>query len=218
MSALVFYLDFISPYSYLAWTQIDRIARARGHDVEHVPVVLAAMLDAFGTIGPAEVPTKRAYAYLDVHRKAALLGVPLRLPPRHPFAPLHALRAATSFEDRRERAQAVDALFRAAWATGAGVDSDALVIEALDAAGLDGVAAVARGATPELKTTLHRATSDAIASGVFGVPTIRVGEEGFWGLDSLPSLEAYLDGRDPITAAIREALRAVPVGVERKRK
>ena len=157
MSALAFYLDFISPYSYLAWTQVDRVARARGRDVDQVPVLFGAMLDAFGTIGPAEVPTKREYVYLDVHRKAALLGVPLRLPPRHPFAPLFALRAATSFEDRGERAKAVDALFRAAWATGAG-------------------------------------------------------------LDSLPSLEAFLDGRDVITAELRAAVRAVPVGIERKRK
>jgi 2-hydroxychromene-2-carboxylate isomerase len=214
---LVFHLDFLSPYAYLAWTQIDRVARAHEREVECVPVLLSAMLDAHGTVGPAEVPTKRAYAYLDVHRKAALLGVPLRLPPRHPFPPLISLRAATSFVDRAERVRAVGALFRATWERGEAVDEPAVVAAALDRAGLDGAAAVARAATPEVKSSLMRVTSEAIARGVFGVPTIEVDGERFWGLDALASLEAFLGGRDPITPEIRAAIHAVPIGIERKR-
>ena len=211
------HFDFISPYAYLAWTQIERIAGAHGRRVRLVPVLFAAMLDSFGTVGPAEVPAKRDYGYLDVHRKAALLGVPLTMPPRHPFAPLTSLRAATSFTDPTERARAVGALFRAAWVTGDGVDTPALVQEALDAAGLDGPGAVSRAAAPEGKTALLHATNDAIARGVFGVPTIAVGTETFWGTDALPTLEQFLRGRDPITPELRERLRAIPVGVQRKR-
>lgn len=216
-AALDFHLDFISPYAYLAWTQIDRIAAAHRREVNLVPVLFAAMLDSFGTIGPAEVPAKREYVYLDIHRKAALLGVPMRMPPRHPFAPLISLRAATSFEDRAERARAVAALYRATWETGRGVDTEALVAEALDAARLDGAAAVARASTPPVKASLLRATSDAIARGVFGVPTVSVDGQTFWGTDALPTLEAYLRGADPITDEIRALVNTVPVGIQRKR-
>lgn len=211
-------LDFISPYSYLAWTQIDGIAARHGREVTLVPVLFAAMLDSLGTTGPAEVPVKREYAYLDVHRKAALLGVPMKLPPRHPFAPLLSLRAATSFEDRGERARAVDALYRATWETGVGVDTEDLVSAALTSAGLDGPAALARASTPEVKAQLQRATTDAIARGVFGVPTVVVEGQTFWGTDSLPSLEAFLLGADPITPEIRALVKTVPAGIERKRK
>lgn len=217
-TAIELHLDFISPYAYLVWTQIDRVAAAHGRSVRLVPVLFGAMLDAFGTIGPAEVPVKRAYTYLDIHRKAALFGVPLRMPPRHPFAPLVSLRAATSFADPAERARAVGALYRASWETGRGVDSEELVQEALDAAGLDGAAALERARTPEVKAALHRATSDAIARGIFGVPTLDVDGERFWGTDALPTLEAFLRGADPITPEIRAQIDAVPAGVERKRR
>lgn len=214
---LVFHLDFISPYAYLASTQLDRLASAHGARIRYVPVLLAAMLERFGTIGPAEVPVKRAYTYLDIHRKAALLGVPLALPPRHPFAPLVALRAATSFAEPDERRRAVAALFRSAWVTGDGVDTAELVREALDVAGLDGAAAVARAATPEVKSELQRATEDAMLHGIFGVPSVVVGDDVFWGTDALPTLEAHLRGVDPITPAIRQRIAEVPVGVARKR-
>jgi 2-hydroxychromene-2-carboxylate isomerase len=214
---LDFHFDFISPYAYLAWTQIDRIAAAHGRRVNLVPVLFGAMLDSFGTIGPAEIPIKRDYVYLDVHRKAKLLGVPITPPPRHPFAPLPALRAAIAFDDPAERARAVAALYRATWVTGDGVDSDVLVAEALSAAGLDGDAAVARAATPEVKRALLHATNDAITRGVFGVPTVVVDGQSFWGCDSLPTLEQYLRGEDPITDDVRARVKDIPIGIERKR-
>jgi len=218
MSAtLELHFDFISPYAYLAWTGSERIARAHGREVALVPVLFAAMLDSFGTIGPAEIPVKREYAYVDIHRKAKLLGVPMRLPPRHPFTPLPSLRAATSFTDPAERARAVAALFRATWVTGRGVDTPELVAAALDEGGLDGAAAVARAATHEVKQALQRATNDAIARGIFGVPTFVADGERFWGTDAIPSLEAFLRGEDPITDEIRRAARETPVGIERKR-
>lgn len=211
------HFDFISPYAYLAWTQVDRIAKSHGRDVRLVPVLFAAMLDSFGTIGPAEIPAKKEYVFLDIHRKAKLLGVPLAMPPRHPFAPLVSLRAATSFRDPVERARAVAALYGGAWQNGRGVDTPELVKEALDAAGLDGAGAVARAGTHEVKQELMRATNEAIDRGVFGVPTIAVDGQTFWGCDALPTLEQYLRGEDPITPEIRDLVKTVPVGVERKR-
>jgi len=218
MKPLVLHLDFISPYSYLAWTQIDRIASTSGREVQLVPVLFAAMLDSFGTIGPAEVPVKREYTFLDVYRKAKLLGVTLKAPPRHPFAPLISLRAATAFSEPSERRRAVAALYRGAWETGRGVDTPELVVEALNEGGLDGAAAVARASSHEVKAELLAATKGAIARGIFGVPTIVADGEPFWGTDSLPSLEQFLRGEDPITPEIREIVRTTPAGVERKRK
>lgn len=213
-----FLFDFLSPYAYLAWTQIGDLARDFDRPLVLEPVLFGAMLEAFGTIGPAEVPGKREHTYLDVVRKAALFGVPLVLPPRHPFAPLPALRAATSFPDPGERARAVAALFGAAWGRGDAIDTPEGVVAALDAAGLPGRAAVDRASTHEVKAALHRATSEAIARGVFGVPTCEVDGERFWGTDALPSLRAFLRGEDPITPEIRARVQGLPVGIERKRR
>ena len=90
-----FHFDFISPYAYLAWTQIHALAARHGRSVEPVPVLFAALLDHHGTKGPAEIPAKRRYLMFDVVRKARALGVPIGPPPAHPFDPLLALRVAS---------------------------------------------------------------------------------------------------------------------------
>jgi 2-hydroxychromene-2-carboxylate isomerase len=213
--AMTFHFDFVSPYAYLAWTQLPRLAQQYDRTIDLVPVLFPAMLDAFGTKGPAETPVKRTYAYLDVIRKAKLLGVPIEPPPRHPFVPLLPLRIAAAHEGEA-RATIVDALFRATWETGRGIDDDALVADALAARGLDAASAIERGKGHAAKATLLRTTSDAIARGVFGVPTFDVEGERFWGVDAIPSLEAFLRGEDPITPALRARIASIPVGATRK--
>lgn len=212
---ILFHFDFLSPYAYLAWTQLPRLRAAHGREIELVPVLFPAMLAMYGTKGPAETPIKRTYTYLDVVRKAKLLGVPLEPPPRHPFVPLLPLRIAIAYEGDA-RARVVEALFRATWATGRGVDEEPLVHDALTSVGLDAAEAMGRGKSHAAKAALMRTTSDAISRGVFGVPTFEVQGEHFWGVDSIPSLEAFLRGEDPITPQIRARIDAIPIGAARK--
>lgn len=217
MTSLRVYLDFLSPYAYLAWTQLPALAARHGATLEPVPVLFGAMLDAFGTIGPAEIPIKRRYVYEDAVRKAKLLGVPFSVPPAHPFHPLLALRVATAAGADRA---VVDALFSAAWGAAWGegrpIDSAEGVREALVRAGLD-ASLVERANDHSTKAALAQATRAAIEGGVFGVPTVEVRGERFWGLDALPSLEAFLRGDDPITPELRARLEKTAIGVERKR-
>src|SRR5262245_44781169 len=93
--AIRFYFDFVSPYAYLAWTQVHALADRRGVDVAPVPVLLAALLDENGQRGPAEIERKRAYLFKDCLRLAHHFGVPFVLPPSHPFNPLLALRVSS---------------------------------------------------------------------------------------------------------------------------
>src|SRR5262245_57137505 len=89
-----FFFDLLSPYAYVAWTQIHRLAAKRERSVSIEPVLLAAILNALGQKGPAEIPPKRIYAFKDAYRKAHRAGVgPLTPPPSHPFNPLLALRS-----------------------------------------------------------------------------------------------------------------------------
>jgi 2-hydroxychromene-2-carboxylate isomerase len=213
MTSLRVYVDFLSPYAYLAWTQLPALAARHGATLEPVPVLFGAMLDAFGTLGPAEVPIKRRYVYEDVVRKAKLLGVPLTVPPAHPFHPLSALRVATAAGADRA---VIDALFSAAWGQGRPIDSPEGVREALVRAGLD-PSLVERASEHETKRALAEATRAAIERGVFGVPTVEVRGERFWGLDVLSSLKAFLRGDDPITPELRARLEKTAIGIERKR-
>ena len=197
-----FLFDFISPYAYLAWTQIHAAVGRRGAVVEPVPVLFAALLNAHGTKGPAEVPAKRIYIFKDTLRRAGRLGVPLVPPPTHPFNPLLALRAASIDLPAEPRRALIDALFQAAWGGGGGVAGAAEVAAAATAAGLDGEKIARSAGADEVKARLRGQTDEAIATGAFGVPTMIVGAELFWGLDSLDLLDAYLGGEAPLDPAL----------------
>lgn len=197
---LRFYFDFISPYAYLAWTQIHAIADRHRRRVEPVPVLFAALLDANGQRGPAEIPRKRAYLFKDVARLAHRFGVPVTPPPAHPFNPLLALRVASLPMEEDARRRLIDALYAAAWGGGGGVDSTDAVIAAAGKAGLDGAALVKAATMPEAKDRVRRQTEEALAAGAFGVPSIVIDGELFWGVDSLPHVETFLEGKDPVAA------------------
>jgi len=215
---ITFYFDFISPYAFVGWTQVRAIAERNGVAVVATPVLFAGLLDAHGTKGPAEIPAKRAYTFRDAYRKAHRAGLPpLRPPPSHPFNPLLALRVASLPLPDAEQRRLIDALFAATWSLGTGIETPAAVAAAAATAGLDGEALVLAAQTPAVKEQLREATAQAVARGVFGVPTALVGEEIFWGTEGLDHVEACLRGEDPVpqdlawaerpASAMRRALR-----------
>lgn len=198
---LRFHFDFLSPYAWLAWTQVHALAARHGRAVEPVPTLLAALLSRWGHKGPAEIPPKRVWVFKDTVRKAHRLGVPLVPPPAHPFNPLVALRVASLPLAAEEQRRVIDALFHATWAGGPGVGEAETVARVLDEAGFDGAALVAAAGTPEAKERLRQQTEAALAAGVFGVPTILVDHELFWGLDAFPDVDDFLAGHDPVDPA-----------------
>jgi 2-hydroxychromene-2-carboxylate isomerase len=213
MRQLRFHFDFISPYAYLGWTQIHALAARHHLEVVPVPTLFSALLAEGKTRGPAEIPAKRRYFFKDVFRTAHLLGVPIAMPPTHPFNPLLGLRLASLPLPPAERDAVISALYAATWARGAGIETPEQATAALDAAGLPGATLVARA--PEAKAELRRATDEAIAHGVFGVPTMLVDDELFWGVDSFGHLERYLRGEDPLRALDLRTLE-VPASAVRR--
>ncbi|MFO0636351.1 MAG: 2-hydroxychromene-2-carboxylate isomerase [Nannocystaceae bacterium] len=193
-----FFFDVISPYAYLAWKRIGPLAAACGRAWVATPVLFAAMLDAWGHKGPAEIGPKRVYTFKHVVRLAARQRVPLQPPPHHPFNPLLALRVATAAAGEPA---VIDALFDAVWATGVGVQDEASIATVLAARGLPAAALLQAAASPAIKAALRQATDDAIARGVFGVPTVIVDGELFWGQDALDDVAAFVRGEDPAQAA-----------------
>jgi 2-hydroxychromene-2-carboxylate isomerase len=201
LSTIRFYFDYESPNSYLAWTQLPTLAHRHGYTVEPVPVLYAALLDAHGQRGPGEVPAKGRWMSKNIARKAVLLGVPLNPPAFFPFNPLLALRMTLLASRTAERDALIDALFRAVWVHGLHVSEAAVVERVANGVGLSGAALVAETQSPEIKKQLRSQTDEAISRGVFGVPSMEVADELFWGYDDFPFLELFLAGKDPVDAA-----------------
>lgn len=177
MTTADWYFDFISPFAYLQWTQRERFAGAIA--LRPIPLLFAGILGHWGHKGPAEIAPKRRFTYRQVIWLARRLEVPLRFPPAHPFNPLRALRLSIALGNDPV---IIDAIFRAIWAEGGDLNRDAdwrTLTTALDIADAD-----VRIQAEPVKQALRDNTEQAIARGVFGVPTLAIGETLFWGLDA----------------------------------
>jgi 2-hydroxychromene-2-carboxylate isomerase len=212
---LRFFFDYVSPYAYLAWTQLPALAERHGRTVELVPVLFAGVLNTLGTTGPAEIPSKRFYIYKHTRRIAHELGVPFVMPAAHPFNPLPALRMTAAVQDAEARRRLVSALYAAVWAGGGGLMEPERLVSTVYSVGLDAQALLAAAKTPEVKDQVRRNTEELLALEGFGVPTIVADGELFFGVDSLGHLERFLRGEDPISREELERLRTLPVGASR---
>jgi 2-hydroxychromene-2-carboxylate isomerase len=210
---LRFHFDYISPYSYLAWQQVGVVARKHDLRLEPKPTLLAALLNHHGHKGPGEILPKRIYMFKDCARAAAQLGVPFVPVHSHPFNPLASLRATLLDMDDETREQLVTKLFYATWAERRDVSSAEVVAEVCADAGVPN--ALERIRDPQAKRRLLDASHEAIELGVFGVPTMIVDDELFWGTDSFPHLERYLAGEDPVRPEDVEGWLAVRATAQR---
>ena len=196
-----FYFDYISPNAYLAWTQLPALAERNGCVIEPVPVLFAGLLEANRQLGPAEIQAKMRWMWKNTLRKAAVIGVPLNVPAFHPFNPLLALRVSSLAVDAMQRLELIDALFGAVWVRGLHIAEPSVVEKVVSETGLEGRALITLAQQPACKAKLRKQTDQAIADGVFGVPTMAVGDELFWGYDDMAFLQRFLDGTDPIDRA-----------------
>ncbi len=212
------YIDFISPYSWLALVDRERLLRRSKLKLSVEPVVFSALLDASGLIGPVESATKRPNAILDAMRCAQALGRELVGPPQHPFRTIEALRCAHLVSNEHgDRLRLCYALSNAAWGEGRDLTQPEVLVELVEREGFSSEDLTARMTTDENKRRLRDATAGAIEAGVFGVPTYEYEGELFWGHDRLDHLLRRLDGepapdRDRLTAILNR-----PRAIDRKR-
>jgi 2-hydroxychromene-2-carboxylate isomerase len=209
------YLDFISPYAYLAFELLPEALRDISYSLSYQPVLFGGLLKHHGQLGPAEIPAKRDWTYRQVLWLARSRGIDLQMPASHPFNPLPLLRLALACSPEVEPAApnryVCETIFRHVWRGGAEA-TDPARLQALS----DALAPSRDVKSDEVKAQLQRNTDEAITRGVFGVPAFEVDGRVFWGLDSLPMLRAYLLGDPWFDGADWQAGASVEVGIRRK--
>ncbi len=192
MQRLIFYFDVVSPFAYLAFERLPQVLEGCSYEVEYRPALFAGLLRHWGGKGPAEIEPKRAWTFRHVHWLAAQHGIALDTPAQHPFNPLPLLRLALACDPHhRLNRHLVETLFRHTWIGGA----DAVAPDRLAQLRVQ-LAPVHDPASEAVKQALRRHTDEAIAAGVFGVPTVVLQGHVFWGLDALPLLRDALVGGD----------------------
>jgi len=207
MKKIDWYFDFISPFSYLQGELLHTLPAEV--EIRYKPVLFAGLLNHWDNKGPAEIAPKRTWTFEHCAWLACKHGIPMTMPPHHPFNPLPLLRLAIALGSSPE---VVQRLFRWVWREGR-VPTDEIYWQAL---------LKEFDATPEMldapgvKQQLRANGEAAIAAGVFGVPTAVVDNRCFWGLDSTDMLIAWLRD-DPFFSSdqLRQA-QQLPQGVHRK--
>ena len=194
MTRATFYFDLGSPYAYLA---AERIAGENVLPAELVawqPLSLGALFKLAGrsswSLGD---PERRREGIAEVERRAALYGLaPVRWPEPWPSNYLFAMRACTYAFQVGQGIEFSLRAFRAAFQQGHDLGVPERVLAVAGEVGLDPRAVADMTQDPQVKLALRAATQDAHEIGVFGVPTVAVGEELFWGEDRLLDAAAAL--------------------------
>ncbi|OYU30620.1 MAG: disulfide bond formation protein DsbA [Comamonadaceae bacterium PBBC2] len=182
-----FLFDVGSPYTYLAYHQLPKIAQAQGADILWTPVLLGGIFQATGNQSPAEVPAKGRYSNIDLQRWAKAYGVPLQMNPDFPINTLPLMRGAIAMQMRGEAEfqRYLRAIFSAMFEKPRNLNLPEQIGAVLAEAGFDPMEFMALISDPAVKERLKANTASAIARGVFGVPSFFVGDDLFWGQDRM---------------------------------
>jgi 2-hydroxychromene-2-carboxylate isomerase len=191
---LEFHFDFGSPTSYLAYTQLPRIARDTGAKVVYHPMLLGGVFKATGNASPVSVPAKGRWMGEDIARWARRWGVPFNFNPFFPINTLTLMRGAAGLQLRQpdDFQRYADAVFHAMWVAPRNLGDAAELAAVLSAAGFDAEAFQALVGDPEVKASLVANTEASVARGVFGAPTCFVGNQMFFGQDRLDFVQHAL--------------------------
>lgn len=192
---LTFWFDVHSPWCYLAAHRIGDIARKHGQGLIWRPIHLPRLLDAIGGVKPLEAtPARVAWFRQDILDHAAVQGLPLRYHPRYPLRNSRALRACQFAADEGHGEAFALRVLRAYWAEAGDIESLDALAQWANESGLDGEAVRSAAQDEGLKRRIEQNTDDAIARGVFGVPTIDTGTKLYFGNDRLDLLDRHLGG------------------------
>ena len=182
-----FFFDVGSPASYLAWTQMLALCAQAGATLVYKPMLLGGVFQATGNASPAMVPAKGRYMTVDLGRFAQRYGVDFKMNPHFPINTLQLMRGVIGMQLRQPARFEVflRAVFTALWVKGANLNDPAVTAATLVEAGFDPTDVFALVNDTDIKAALKANTEEAVARGVFGAPTVFVGDAMFFGQDRL---------------------------------
>ena len=191
---LEFYFDYGSPYSYLADTQVESIAKRTDATLARKPMLLGGVFKSTGNASPMTIELKSKWSATDLPMWAKHYGVPFQRNPFFPVNTLALMRGATAAQIDGVFEKYHPAMFKAMWVDGRNLNDIKQVAAVLTAAGLDARKIGQRIQDQDVKDRLKETTDAAVARGVFGAPTIFVDDMMFFGNDRLPFVELALKG------------------------
>lgn len=186
------FFDFGSPATYLAWTQLPRLAAKHNATLIWRPMLLGAVFKATGNQSPAMNPAKGRYMLIDFQRYAKHYDVPMKFNPFFPINTMTLMRGAVALQDDPRFDDYLATVFNAIWVDEQNMGQPEVVAEILAKGSFDANVLLAKCSDEAVKEKLKTNTEEAVARGAFGAPTVYVDGEMFFGQDRLPMIEKAL--------------------------
>ena len=192
MATIEFFWDPVSPYTYLASTQLPALAADCGATLAYRPLLLGGVFQATGNRPPATVVNKGRYMMADLQHWAQFYGVPVTPPENFPANSVRALRAALVADELGCGDAFALAIMQAYWGQGRDISQPDVLADVARSVGFEPDQALAANDLPEIKAKLKANTEEAVTRGAFGAPSFFVDDVLFWGNDRLDLLRAHL--------------------------
>jgi 2-hydroxychromene-2-carboxylate isomerase len=223
MKSIDFWFDPISPYAYLAFEHLPVALQGLGYSVSYRPLLFASLLKHHGQLGPAEIAPKREWTYRHIQWQARQLGIALDMPHSHPFNPLPLLRLALAYGQGNSCNRYVaESVLRHVWRGGQDAQDPSRLPALQNTLGAERErwqgTAMPDANSQAVKDQLKANSEEAIRMGLFGVPSLVVDGQVFWGVEGLPMLRAYLEGDTWFQSPFWAAAAQLPIGLARAAK
>ena len=194
MKMIEFYFDLGSPYSYIGFYQLQKIAAQYQAEIIYKPMLLGAVFKSTGNSSPIMVPAKAQYAMIDLRRWSKLWDIPLKMNPHFPINTLYIMRLVTAVQlFEPEKFQTVlTGLFNAMFRQPRNLNDQTELLQVTTALGLSEKQVKAWLEDEKVKSELKVVTEEAIERGIFGAPSFFVKDELYWGVDHLHFVENAL--------------------------
>lgn len=209
MKAVEWFFDFVSPYSYFQCEKLPELNK--NVQLIYKPVLFAGLLNHWGQKGPAEIQEKRKFTYRSILWTGRKYGIPFTFPRAHPFNPLPLLRLSIALDNQPD---VVRKLFRFVYRDGHLPDDDDAWLTMIRELNVNNAEELIQ--SDLVKQKLRDNTDDAISKGVFGVPSFRVDDQIFWGVDFFDFFIEYLQNPAILEDSEMQRVSDLPIASARR--
>ena len=184
-NSINFYFDFVSPYSFLAHKQIEKIERSEGIKIRYRPILLGGLHNLHGIKAPAFIPAKAKHMIRDCKLIAERNNVKFKFNSYFPIKSLNLMRGVLVADEDGYKSYYVDSIFNSIWQDGLNMNDENIIQKILKNLNVNPKTFLLRCSSSSIKDLLKKRTDEAFEKGIFGAPSFVSNNKIFWGQDRL---------------------------------
>ena len=180
-----FYFDFISPYSFLAHKEINKVEKKNLIKIRYKPILLGGLHNLHGIKAPAFIPAKAKHMVRDCKLIAERNKVKFKFNSYFPIKSLNLMRGVFVAEEDNYKSYYIDNIFNAIWQDGLNMNDETIIYRVLKNLNINPKTFLLRATSSSIKDLLKKKTDEAYEKGIFGAPSFISNNKVFWGQDRL---------------------------------